>query len=342
VRLIIFIGGETLMKSILAVSVAALLTAPALVQAQQATPDRPPSPAAGSAGKAEQGARKASDRINVAAARNIVGDEVRDQAGKDLGTVEYLLIGIQDARVRYAVVAPEEGETDQLVPVPWTALNTGRVGDDVLTTDRETFSKQQKYKQEQIAELTQPSVITRIYEVWAPVSQKAQAGKRSTEGQGQQQGQQQAGKQGEQKQGERQQGDQGTPHFLVGRDVVATVLPPVFRASDELRGSEVYSSDNKEFGQIDDLMIDLDHGRLAYVQVAHGGFLGLGEEITPIPFGALSYDHERNAYRVARSESELQKVQRFARGDQPRSVQSSDLNKLYKDFGVQPYWQDKS
>lgn len=220
----------------LAVSVLALLSSPVLVP--------PMSAAAQSSQSADQST--SSDRITVAAARSIVGETVRDKDGKDLGTVESLLIGVDDARVRFAVVEPEEGEAGQLVPVPWSALNTGRTGKDVLTTDRATFSKQQKYKQEQIAELTQPSVITRIYEVWAPISQKAQAGK--PEQSAQQQGQKhQAGKPGE----------QGTPHFFVGRDVVATILPPVFRASDELRGSDVYSSDNKEFGQIDDLIIAL-------------------------------------------------------------------------------------
>lgn len=310
----------------LAVSVLALLSSPVLVP--------PMSAAAQSSQSADQST--SSDRITVAAARSIVGETVRDKDGKDLGTVESLLIGVDDARVRFAVVEPEEGEAGQLVPVPWSALNTGRTGKDVLTTDRATFSKQQKYKQEQIAELTQPSVITRIYEVWAPISQKAQAGK--PEQSAQQQGQKhQAGKPGDQKAGE-----QGTPHFFVGRDVVATILPPVFRASDELRGSDVYSSDNKEFGQIDDLIIDLDHGRIAYLQIGHGGFLGLGEEITPVPYEALSYDHERNAYRLAKSEAELEKIQSFARGEQRSWIKASDLGKLYKDFGVQPYWQEKT
>ena len=88
-------------------------------------------------------------------------------------------------------------------------------------------------------------------------------------------------------------------------------------------------------------MIDVKRGRLAYVQIGHGGFLGLGEEITPVPYEALSYDHERNAYRLNKTEAELGKIERFARGNEPTSIRTADLSKLYNDFGVQPYWQEK-
>lgn len=320
-----------------AVSMFALLSAPELVQAQSSPSGQGPTAgASGHTGKAE---RSASDQMSVAAARSIVGDRIQDRNGKDLGTVEYLLIGVDDARVRYAVVSPEANGSDRLAPVPWTALDRSKAGEDVLTTDRETFAKQKRYQQSQIIELTEPSLITQIYEVWAPVAQQQaqKSGKQQTDrpeaGQAQK---------GAAQKSETQGGNQGSPHFLVGRDVVATILPPVFRTNTDMRGSEVYSSDGQQYGEIDNLMIDLDRGRLAYVQVGHGGFLGMGEEITPVPFEALSYDQERNGYRLGKSEAELEKVQSFARSDQPTSIKTSDLKKLYESFGVHPYWQEKS
>ncbi|MBK8211780.1 MAG: PRC-barrel domain-containing protein [Rhodospirillales bacterium] len=333
---------------VLPLSMATLLSTHALADAQQSadrqSAERPSTFAAAGSTSTDRGA--AAKTLHVTAARSLVGDQLRDQGGKDLGTIRYLLIGVNDARIRYAVVAPSEGSNDQLVPVPWTALSTDNIGDNALTTDRQTFSKQKKYKQDQIAELTQPSVITQIYEVWAPVSQGA--GGKASRQQGSEQGkaQQQTTAQGDQqkapKQGAQQQGDQGAPHFLVGRDVVATVLPPVFRATDDLRGSEVYSSDNKDFAEIDNLMIDLDHGRLAYVQISQrrlsrpwrGDYAG--------PFGALTYDQARNGYQVSKSEDEIEKMQHFSRGQDRSTVSEADLNKLYQNFGVEPYWQHKT
>jgi sporulation protein YlmC with PRC-barrel domain len=272
-----------------------------------------------------------SDRITVAAAHDILGDPVRDKEGKDLGSVEYLMIGVNDGQARYAIVEPASGTDDQLVPVPWNAVHaSGTATDRNLTVDRERFGKQQKISEDKIGGLTQPAMITSIYEYWAPVGQQGGA-------------QESQAKTSKQKESGKEAGAaQGSPHFLVGRDVITTVLAPSLRTTDELRGSEVYSADKQEYGEIDDVIIDLDGGRIAYLQIGHGGFLGLGEEITPVPYEALSYDHERNAYRLGKSEAELEKIQSFARGDQPSWIKASDLGKLYKDFGVQPYWHEKT
>lgn len=316
---------------ILAVSVLALLSSPVLAQPMQ-TPAAQ-SPSSGASAKTGTSAEQStmSDRITVAAARDIVGEPVRDKEGKDLGSVEYLMIGVNDGQVRYAIVEPASGTDDQLVPVPWNAVHSsGTATDRKLTIDRERFGKQQKISEDKIGDLTQPAMVTSIYEYWAPVAQQGQA-------------QESQAKTGKQKESGKEAGAaQRSPHFLVGRDVITTVLAPSLRTTGEIRGSEVYSADKQEYGEIDGVIIDIDRGRIAYLQIGHGGFLGLGEEITPVPYEALSYDHERNAYRLGKSEAELEKIQSFARGDQPSWIKAADLSKLYKDFGVQPYWQEKT
>lgn len=311
----------------LAVSALALLSSPALAQtAPPASPAKPGAPAA-------QTSETASSQVAVVAARRLVGENVHAKDGKELGEIEYLMVGVNDGQVRYAIVEPDEGNRNEMVPVPWKAIQmrgSGRESD--LVVDRDRFAKQKKFTEDQIGDLTQPEVITSIYDYWAPVTAPQGKGQKSGEATGKEAGQ-----------AKTSQGTaQSTPHFLVGRNVLTTIYAPAFRTTEEIRGSEVYSSDNGEFGEINDLMIDAKQGRVAYVQVGHGGFLGLGEEITPVPFEALTYDHERNAYRLGKTEAELEKIQRFARAEEPTSVRRSDLNRLYEDFGVQPYWQEKS
>lgn len=57
-------------------------------------------------------------------------------------------------------------------------------------------------------------------------------------------------------------------------------------------GSEVRTRDDEPFGQIDHIVIDVEGGRIAYVVIGPGGFLGLGGEWCPVPFDQLDWTGE--------------------------------------------------
>ena len=158
----------------LAVSALALLSSPVAAQTAQ-SPASPPADAGSTAtpSKAATSATQPapSDRMEVAAAHRIIGEDVYAKDGKELGTVEYLLVGVNDGQVRYAVVEPEEGDEDKLVPVPWNAVQPGGSGRHAgLVVDRGHFTKQKTFTKDQLATLTRPEVVTSIYEYWAPVT----------------------------------------------------------------------------------------------------------------------------------------------------------------------------
>ncbi len=348
-----------------ALGIAALLATPAFAQSGASATKSAPAPASQAQAQDQAQSQKQTmpDQVSVLPARSIVGRDVRDAAGTDLGKVKYLMVNAVDGRVRYAIVEPKTGADDQYVPVPWQAVKLPRDQKDPLSVDSGKFDKQKRFSKQEIADLTQPAVITSVYEVWAPLmtdqSQAGQGqGKASDEkSQSQSQSQSQAQAQAQQamsakdnktsqtKAGQQQAasgGAEAAPDFLVDSDVVTTIMPPAFATSDEIRGSEVYSDDNKEYGKIDNLIIDTKRGQLAYVQVAHGGFLGLGEQVTPVPYEAMAYDHDRNAYVVGKTASELNDMQGFSADKNVNSVKLADLRTLYSNFGVKPYWQQNS
>jgi sporulation protein YlmC with PRC-barrel domain len=51
---------------------------------------------------------------------------------------------------------------------------------------------------------------------------------------------------------------------------------PIFLTARTINGDKVINMAGKHLGKIEDLMIDLENGRVAYAVLSFGGFLGLG------------------------------------------------------------------
>lgn len=69
-------------------------------------------------------------------------------------------------------------------------------------------------------------------------------------------------------------------------------------ASDKVQGTPVSQFDGTRIGTIHRVMIDKRTGRVAYVVMAFGGFLGIGEDYYPLPWSALRYSEALDAYQI--------------------------------------------
>lgn len=67
-------------------------------------------------------------------------------------------------------------------------------------------------------------------------------------------------------------------------------------SSSDVNGTEVYSPDGTNVGTVDHLMIDKESGKVAYAVMAFGGFLGMGEDHTPVPWAKLNYDTAKSGF----------------------------------------------
>jgi sporulation protein YlmC with PRC-barrel domain len=106
--------------------------------------------------------------------------------------------------------------------------------------------------------------------------------------------------------------------------------------ANEIIGVYVQNHGGERLGKITDLVVDAE-GRIALVILSHGGFLGIHEKETAIPFRSLRYDQAAKQVVLDISKEELAAAPTFKMSD--LSDQKGAEN-AYRYFGQQPYWSE--
>lgn len=81
--------------------------------------------------------------------------------------------------------------------------------------------------------------------------------------------------------------------------------------SDRVEGTAVFDLQGYRIGTIKRLLIEKVSGRVLYVDVTFGGFLGLGVHHHTVPWDKLSYDTELEGYRTDVTEDQVQGAPAF-------------------------------
>lgn len=61
-------------------------------------------------------------------------------------------------------------------------------------------------------------------------------------------------------------------------------------SADTISGDEVCNLQDEDLGTIQDLMLDVNEGKIRYAVLASGGFLGMGDRLFAVPWKALKHD----------------------------------------------------
>lgn len=105
-----------------------------------------------------------------------------------------------------------------------------------------------------------------------------------------------------------------------------------------LVGDRVVNLAGQGIGRIEELMVDVTTGRVAYAVLSFGGFLGFGNKLFALPWSALTVDEAHRRFVVNVTREALEKMPGFDKGHWP------DLNDLeyaagvYHHWGATPYW----
>ena len=121
--------------------------------------------------------------------------------------------------------------------------------------------------------------------------------------------------------------------------MLKTKYPRVLSAST-ISGDRVRNAAGEDLGKIEDLMIDLESGRVAYAVLSFGGLLKMGNKLFAIPWQALAADTANKQFVLNVDKSMLENATGFDKDNWPDMADPSFGTDLYRHYGYKPYWED--
>lgn len=91
-------------------------------------------------------------------------------------------------------------------------------------------------------------------------------------------------------------------------------------SSKDIRGRDVIDRNGEKLGTIDDLLMDDRESRIRFIQVAHGGFLGIRQEHFILPVNTIMKVEERQVH-VDRVRDDIVRESTYA----PELVEGMDV-----------------
>jgi sporulation protein YlmC with PRC-barrel domain len=113
---------------------------------------------------------------------------------------------------------------------------------------------------------------------------------------------------------------------------VATIL-----SATTLVGNKVTNAVGEDLGKVEELMIDLESGRVAYAVLSFGaGFLHSGK-LFAIPMASLAVDREKKQFTLSVTREMLETAEGFDKDQWPDMADPAFMERTYSHFGIEPW-----
>ena len=112
----------------------------------------------------------------------------------------------------------------------------------------------------------------------------------------------------------------------------------VFMCVSTVTGDMVRNKKGEELGKIEELMIDLESGRIAYVVGSSGGFLGVGDRLHAIPWSALTVNMAKREFIIDVQKEQLERAPGFDGDNWPPMMDREWDEAIHGYYGSKPYW----
>ncbi|HYE61936.1 MAG TPA: PRC-barrel domain-containing protein [Phycisphaerales bacterium] len=106
---------------------------------------------------------------------------------------------------------------------------------------------------------------------------------------------------------------------------------------DWVVGTRVIGQDRERLGDVSDLIIDAQRGRVIYGILEHGGMLGMGDRHVAIPWRTFDWDHMNRVLTLPISTDRLASAPRFDRDDWERLTDVNFRSRFDDFFGRQGF-----
>lgn len=113
---------------------------------------------------------------------------------------------------------------------------------------------------------------------------------------------------------------------------------PLALSATTLIGTQVVNFQNEDLGKLEEIMIDIHTGHIAYVVLSFGGILGIGDKLFAVPWSALTVDTEREKIVMDAHKSLLERAPGFDKNNWPKTPNGQWYHDVYKFYQQEPYW----
>lgn len=235
-------------------------------------------------------------------AEDLMGKSVVNSANENLGTVNDIVVDANSGRIIYAVVSYGGfmGLGDKWFAVPWPSLRLAADAKHfVLDVDRERLKSAEGFNKEQWPNFADERWATATYQHYG---QKPYWTSSST-------------------------GDTYRDRW--------TQRVVLWQKASDLTGKDVKSASNEDLGDMVDLAIDPDAGRIIY------GILSFNGKLFAVPWNATRMSNDVSHFVINVNKATLRDNVAFSNDRWPDLTDSRWALETHSVFNVRPYWSDR-
>ena len=118
------------------------------------------------------------------------------------------------------------------------------------------------------------------------------------------------------------------------RDGVMRVL-----SARSLTGDRVRNAAGEDLGKVEEIMLDVPHGRIAYAVLSFGGMLGIGDKLFAVPWSALRLNTAEHEFILDVSRATLKNAPGFDKSNWPDMADAAFGAKIHSHYGEPLYWE---
>ncbi len=109
---------------------------------------------------------------------------------------------------------------------------------------------------------------------------------------------------------------------------------PRLMGADTLVGNDVYNKKAEDLGDIKEIMLDMNTGKISYAVLSFGGFLGMGEKLFAVPWQALKLDLEHKRFILDVDKARLEGAPGFDKGSWPNMSDPAWAKDIHSYYGT--------
>ena len=111
-----------------------------------------------------------------------------------------------------------------------------------------------------------------------------------------------------------------------------------FVPTNRLKRYDLVNEQGQDLGQVQNFVVDMLAGRIAFVIVAFGGMLGISDKWFAMPWEIMTWSPEKRKFVVDMPTNVFQTAPGMHKEKWAEEINSDWLAKCYLHYGLAPYW----